>query len=102
MAPCLSGQKASEVAEEMRATWSRRRAVLEAAPSFQPALTPRGQQRIPRPLQDLSEGDRLRQEYHKASLESRLWLLGFALGTVRAHLAHHLLDLVVWRTIASL
>jgi len=60
--------KSADVAEEMKATWQRKRGAMQQQeqPSFQPALTARGRLRVGRTPEELSEGDRLRQEFHKA------------------------------------
>ena len=49
----------------MKAAWTRKRQERQTAPSFQPALTLRGRCREGRTPAELSEGDRLRNIYHK-------------------------------------
>ena len=58
-------QSCGEIAQAMKETWSRKRAQSEESASFSPTVTSRAARRNPRSFADLSEGDRLRQEYHK-------------------------------------
>ena len=71
--------RSADVAGEMRETWRRRREeeAAQQQPHFKPVLTARGRQRVGRTPEEMSEGDRLRCEFHKAILlcDSCSWVV---------------------------